>query len=445
MVHTDHLPASIIRFSMVYGPGDWRDMLKLVRLYKKGLYPKVGNRPKLTPLIHVRDAVAGLILAYEKARIGQVYFLTNESPEKFDDIRQYIARGLGMKRPVLYVPEWMALAGASLIETVCRFAGKVPPVTRNNIRSTLADRVFSMEKSVSDLGFATRIPADQGIIDTVKWYRQQGGYRKMGKEREVFGVTYDRYVLIQLHRELTRQLNLSRIVEMPSHGAKAAGSLYSIGFAMAGCNVTLVNPEVTMLAKWDDIGQTDRMTYREKIDPCRTPFETDAFDLAWNFVTWTELEKPDRYLQEMKRISRKYILLVTCNNFQPGYPWHRFLHYWYGFHWNHGQIKYNHITTVRKLFKQSGITVTESGAVDTPGWPDPSGPRDVRLHRRYGSRDPRLRSIPDWEVPIIEYVKSNTYPGWMKKLGKWDMLFRKGVFKLPLSHLFYVLGEKSDD
>lgn len=174
MVHADHLPASIIRFSMVYGPGDWRDMLKLVRLYKKGLYPKVGNRPKLTPLIHVRDAVAGLILAYEKARTGQVYFLTNETPEKFDDIRQYIARGLDMKRPVLYVPEWMALAGASLIETVYRFAGKVPPVTRNNIQSTLADRVFSMEKTINDLGFATRVPAEQGIIDTVKWYRQQG-------------------------------------------------------------------------------------------------------------------------------------------------------------------------------------------------------------------------------------------------------------------------------
>ncbi len=172
MVHTDHLPASIIRFP-------WSTPRRLAGhaqagpAVQKGLYPKVGNRPKLTPLIHVRDAVAGLILAYEKARIGQVYFLTNESPEKFDDIRQYIARGLGMKRPVLYVPEWMALAGASLIETVCRFAGKVPPVTRNNIRSTLADRVFH-GKSVSDLGFATRIPADQGIIDTVKWYRQQG-------------------------------------------------------------------------------------------------------------------------------------------------------------------------------------------------------------------------------------------------------------------------------
>lgn len=30
----------------------------------------------------------------------------------------------------------------------------------------------------------------------------------------------------------------------------------------------------------------------------------------------------------------------------------------------------------------------------------------------------------------------------MKALGKWDMLFRKGVLKLPMSHLFYVLGEK---
>ena len=59
----------------------------------------------------------------------------------------------------------------------------------------------------------------------------------MKKEVEVFGVTYDRYVLLQLHRILTRELNLKTVVEMPSHGAKAAGSLYSIGFGLAGCVV----------------------------------------------------------------------------------------------------------------------------------------------------------------------------------------------------------------
>ena len=41
----------------------------------------------------------------------------------------------------------------------------------------------------------------------------------MKKEIEVFGVTYDRYVLLQLHRIMTRELGLQKIVEMTSHGA----------------------------------------------------------------------------------------------------------------------------------------------------------------------------------------------------------------------------------
>jgi len=262
------------------------------------------------------------------------------------------------------------------------------------------------------------------------------------KEREVFGVTYDRYMLIQLHHALTKQLNLKTIVEMPSHGAKAAGSLYSIGFGKAGCDVTLVNPEVNMLGGWDTLEMAEQVTAVDGVDVYDTGFLSNQFDMAWNFVTWTELADAPRYLEEMKRISKKYVLLVTCNNFQPGYPWHRFLHAWYGFPWNHGEVRYNHITTVKKMIKARGLQVAEFGTIDTPGWPDPSGPRDVRLHRRYGNNDPMQKSTPDWDVPIVEYMKNGIYPNWMRLLGKWDMLFRKGVLKLPMSHLFYVVGKK---
>jgi SAM-dependent methyltransferase len=264
----------------------------------------------------------------------------------------------------------------------------------------------------------------------------------MKKEVEVFGVTYDRYVLLQLQRIFTRQLNLDTIVEMPSHGAKAAGSLYSIGFGLAGCQVTLVNPEMEMMGGWEELGIENQVDARSTENVYRTGFNDKCFDLAWNFVTWTELTDPPAYLKEMKRISKKYVLLVTCNNFQPGYPWHRFLHTIFGFPWTHGQVKYNHITAVRKLFKHAGLEIVEHGAIDTPGWPDPSGPRDVRLHRRYGSKGlepPKAK--PDWGVPIIGYIKSGIFPGWMTRLGRWDMMFRKGVFKLPLSHLFYVVGQ----
>ncbi|OPX36216.1 MAG: RmlD substrate-binding protein, partial [Desulfobacteraceae bacterium 4484_190.2] len=95
----------------------------------------------------------------------------------------------------------------------------------------------------------------------------------MKKEIEVFGVTYDRYVLLQLHRIMTHELDLKNIVEMPSHGAKAAGSLYSIGFALAGCNVTLVNPEMDMMYGWEELGIQNRVGVISGRDVCHSGFE----------------------------------------------------------------------------------------------------------------------------------------------------------------------------
>lgn len=174
MVHEEGLPAVIVRFSMVYGPGDPRDMLKLARLARKGLFPKVGLKPKLTPLIHVEDACDALFLAAEKGRTGEVYLITNEHPEPFDRIRKYLLKGLGIWRPPFFVPEWAALMGAMVLETGFTLMGKTPPVARKNIESTLADRVFSTEKAARDMGFKTRIQAEQGIIETVKWYMEKG-------------------------------------------------------------------------------------------------------------------------------------------------------------------------------------------------------------------------------------------------------------------------------
>lgn len=259
----------------------------------------------------------------------------------------------------------------------------------------------------------------------------------MAKEKEVFGITYDRYVLMKLHKILVRDLNLKRIIEMPSHGAKAAGSLYSIGFGLAGCQVTLVNPEPETMSGWKELDLEERVRTVSDMDVYRSSFEEGEFDLAWNFVTWTELEDPFGYLLEMKRISKGYVLLITCNNFQPGYALHRLMHKLYGFPWTHGQVKYNHINKVKKMFLDAGLRVIEYGAIDTPGWPDPLVPaRDIRLHRRFDGPGKR----PVWEVPIIQYIKRKQYPAWMRLLGRWDMAFRKGVLKLPMSHLFYVLG-----
>ncbi|MFC1579330.1 NAD-dependent epimerase/dehydratase family protein [Thermodesulfobacteriota bacterium] len=174
LVSSEGLPARIIRFSMVFGPGDWRDILKLTRMAKRGLFPKVGSKPKLTPLVHVDDATEGLLLTMEKGRAGEIYLITNRRSEPFDKIRKTILKGLGIVRPPLYVPEWFALSAASLMEKVFSLAGKAPPVTRKNIESTLADRVFSIEKARRELGFAPRVDPVEGLMETVQWYRKKG-------------------------------------------------------------------------------------------------------------------------------------------------------------------------------------------------------------------------------------------------------------------------------
>lgn len=174
MVAENALPAVIVRFSMVYGPGDWRDMLKLTRLAKKGLFPKIGSRPKLTPLIHVDDAVEGLLLAAQKGRAGEIYLITNPESIPFDKIRKIVQKSLGVKRFPLYVPEWAALFLASLSEKIFTSIGKVPPVTRKNMESTLTDRVFSIEKAKRELGFEPGIDPVEGLRQTVEWYKQRG-------------------------------------------------------------------------------------------------------------------------------------------------------------------------------------------------------------------------------------------------------------------------------
>jgi dihydroflavonol-4-reductase len=174
MVVENGLPAAIVRFSMVYGPGDPRDILKLTRMAKKGIFPKIGNKPKLTPLIHVKDAVEGLLLAAEKGRAGEIYLITNNQSEPFDRIREIIRDTLGIKWPNFYVPEFAALTLASLVEKMYTIFGKSPPVTRKNIESTLADRVFSTEKARKELGFKPAVDPVEGLRETVLWYKENG-------------------------------------------------------------------------------------------------------------------------------------------------------------------------------------------------------------------------------------------------------------------------------
>ena len=63
---------------------------------------------------------------------------------------------------------------AGFIEKSFGLIGKSPPVARKNIESTLADRIFSVEKAKRELGFEPKVDPETGLRETVKWYREMG-------------------------------------------------------------------------------------------------------------------------------------------------------------------------------------------------------------------------------------------------------------------------------
>ncbi len=257
-------------------------------------------------------------------------------------------------------------------------------------------------------------------------------------EVEGFGVSYDRHMMYFQQQILVRQLGLQKVLEMPSFGAKAASSLYSIGFAKAGCAVTITDIDKKMTKYWRELGLESRLAVKEFADYANTDFADNQFDLSWNFVTFTGLPDKDAYMQEMIRVSRRYVMLISCNNIQLGYPLHRAIHSLYQFPWNHGDTHYNYIRNVKRLMLNNRLKICEYGTIDSPPWPDPVGFRDVRLHKK------GINKIKyDWTVPVVDYIKNDKFPFWMNLLRTYDISLRKGYWKLPFSHLFYVIGEKS--
>jgi nucleoside-diphosphate-sugar epimerase len=78
------LPAAILRFSGLYGPG------RIIRREALGRgEPIVGDPARYLNLIHVDDAAAAVVAALERARPGQVYLVSDDRPV---ERREYYTR-----------------------------------------------------------------------------------------------------------------------------------------------------------------------------------------------------------------------------------------------------------------------------------------------------------------------------------------------------------------
>ena len=168
------LPAVILRPCMIYGVGGTGEFLKICRLIKRGLFPKIGKGKNLTPIVHVTDVIQAAILSSQKGKPGETYLVTSSQSYELDNIRELIAKYLEVHKPYPYVPYTIAITAAYFLEFAARTFKSTPIVTVKNIQSTVTDRVFNISKARRQLEYVPRADLCKGIQETVSWYQQAG-------------------------------------------------------------------------------------------------------------------------------------------------------------------------------------------------------------------------------------------------------------------------------
>ena len=158
------LDVTMIRPTVVYGPGDDRFLPKVVENLRSGKLRIIGPGDNRVDLIHVDDVADFVSLVLQKeAAIGKIYNLTNPENPTWREMLAGIAGALGLEPPAKHLPYRAALVIAGVMEAVSKLTGRPPRLTRYAVRVIGREYLYDTTRMQEELGFTPRIELMEGI------------------------------------------------------------------------------------------------------------------------------------------------------------------------------------------------------------------------------------------------------------------------------------------
>lgn len=159
------VPIINIMPSVVYGRGDNSTLGDSWRRYCQGKIPFVMAPDTRYTYVHVEDVVAGMLLAYERGKIGESYILAGEILSN-RGMLDLLARLTGRAMPKLELPLGIARIAALFDETISKLFKQEPMLTQEAI-NMMEDCNWAVTsiKAQQQLGWQSR-PIEEGLRDT---------------------------------------------------------------------------------------------------------------------------------------------------------------------------------------------------------------------------------------------------------------------------------------
>ena len=173
MIHERQAPITIVRPGWIYGPGDRASFGRLAQRILDGRMVQVGRGDNHLPLIFVRDAARGVVLAGQASRAeGRTYLLVNDEQVTQREYLAAIARALGVPEPTRRLPYGLARFAGTSAEAAWKLAhrSEPPPVMRYGMQLLGGENQFVIARARKELGFVPLVDFEEGVRESVDWF-----------------------------------------------------------------------------------------------------------------------------------------------------------------------------------------------------------------------------------------------------------------------------------
>ncbi len=141
LVRASTIPYTILRPSIIYGPGDQFTMKLLEIIKRSPVLPVIGpGRFRVQPL-YIDDAVSCIVKAITgDSFLNEMFEIGGPDQLTYEEMIGAVADALGVYRPTMHVPVFLARSAVRLLETVL----PASPVTSDQIIMLQEDNICTM-------------------------------------------------------------------------------------------------------------------------------------------------------------------------------------------------------------------------------------------------------------------------------------------------------------
>lgn len=166
-------PVLVIRPGWVYGPGD-RRTFKLIRaIARKKFILVTRGQARQTP-VFIDDLLQGVLQCVEQGRDGEIYNIAGNEALTVRHIVENIAAATNSTIPKLTLPLFPTKVAAWKLEKAFRLFKKEAPLTSGKLAFFIHPKPLSIQKAARELGYVPQTLFQEGMAQTVNWYREQG-------------------------------------------------------------------------------------------------------------------------------------------------------------------------------------------------------------------------------------------------------------------------------